>query len=250
MSQLNGHGFRVAMIGDGLNDFPALAMADEGTGLSLHGPQSTGAVVDMSILSGQLNRLIILFDITDRTVRHVRLIVGLIGLNRSPLLLTFPFCCTSPARAYFGMKSAIVSACILAFLSANLAGAAPPSGGQSVQGSPSAQGGLQPQAVKPLEPPVEGVGPPQKLEDYQQFTKKKKQYPGDILRDIHVSLRTEIPTQDQIIGMSYAGLPLGADTREMTATSLLPPKLTKPNLFPDVWLRRQYALELALNQEV
>lgn len=82
------------------------------------------------------------------------------------------------------MKSAIVSACILAFFSASLAGAAPPSGGQSVQGSPPAQGGsqpqggLQPQAAKLLEPPVQGGGPPLKLEDYRQITKKKKQYQG------------------------------------------------------------------------
>ncbi|UDD65936.1 hypothetical protein AFCA_013098 [Aspergillus flavus] len=88
------------------------------------------------------------------------------------------------------MKSAIVSAFILAFLSANLAVAAPQSGGQSVQGSPQVQGGLrpqagsqpqggqQPQAGKPVEPAVQAMGPPQKIEQYQQLTKKKMQHPG------------------------------------------------------------------------
>ncbi|RAQ62235.1 hypothetical protein COH20_003059 [Aspergillus flavus] len=88
------------------------------------------------------------------------------------------------------MKSAIVSAFILAFLSANLAGAAPQSGGQPVQGSPQVQGGLQPQAGsqpqggqqlqagKPVEPAVQAMGPPQKIEQYQQVTKKKMQHPG------------------------------------------------------------------------
>ncbi|KAE8313964.1 hypothetical protein BDV41DRAFT_576383 [Aspergillus transmontanensis] len=82
------------------------------------------------------------------------------------------------------MKSTIVSAFILAFLSANLAGAAPQSGGQPVQGSPQVQGGLQPQggiqpqAGKPVEPAVQAIGPPQKIEQYQQLTKKKMQHPG------------------------------------------------------------------------
>ncbi|KAE8369265.1 hypothetical protein BDV27DRAFT_153145 [Aspergillus caelatus] len=143
------------------------------------------------------------------------------------------------------MKSGIVFACILAFFSANLAGAAPPSGGQSVQGEQSVQGNLpaqggsqfqggsQPQEAKPLEPPVQGVGPPQKLEDYQQLTKKKKQYPG-------VSHSSHKPKDDH----------QSADTKEMTATSLLPPKPTKLSPFPGVWLRRQYVGERALNQEV
>lgn len=43
--------------------------------------------------------------------------------------------------------------------------------------------------------------------------------------------------------------PSSADTKMTTATSLLSPKLTKPNPFPDVWLRRQYAGGLALNQD-
>ncbi|KAF7626297.1 hypothetical protein OAory_01039420 [Aspergillus oryzae] len=141
------------------------------------------------------------------------------------------------------MKSAIVSAFILAFLSANLAGAAPQSGGQPVQGSPQVQGGLQPQAGsqpqggqqlqagKPVEPAVQAMGPPQKIEQYQQLTKKKMQHPGD-----------------KINGMSNAGLPLGADTKETTVISLYPLKPTKPNPLPDVWRRRQCAKELVLNQ--
>ena len=57
------------MVGDSLNNTPAQAMADEGIVMSLHGSQNTGPAADMRILSGQLNRLIILFDTAYRTVR-------------------------------------------------------------------------------------------------------------------------------------------------------------------------------------
>ncbi|KAK6811604.1 hypothetical protein RU639_012494 [Aspergillus parasiticus] len=153
------------------------------------------------------------------------------------------------------MKSTIVSAFILAFLSTNLAGAAPQSGGQPVQGSPQVQGGLQPQggiqpqagsqpqggqqpqAGKPVEPAVQAIGPPQKIEQYQQLTKKKMQHPG-------VSQTSHKKITDREADL-YKEI---ADTKEMTVISLYPPKPTKLNPLPDVWRRRQCAKELVLNQ--
>ncbi|KAE8341437.1 hypothetical protein BDV24DRAFT_151338 [Aspergillus arachidicola] len=141
------------------------------------------------------------------------------------------------------MKSAIVSAFILAFLSANLAGAAPQSGGQPVQGSPQVQGGLQPhggqqpQAGKPVEPAVQAMGPPQKIEQYQQLTKKKMQHPG-----------VSQPSHKKITNRETDLYKEIADTKETTVISLYPPKLTKLNPLPDVWRRRQCAKELVLNQ--
>jgi hypothetical protein len=97
VKQLREQGHVVAMIGDGINDAPALALAD--VGISIAG--STEAAVEMAdvvLMEGGLTQLAEAFDISDRAMTGVRrslaavlipngvaIALGAAGLIRPPL---------------------------------------------------------------------------------------------------------------------------------------------------------------------
>lgn len=72
VKQLNADGYRVMMVGDGINDGPALAEADVGVAMGLSGSDIAANSAGVALMTDELNRLPFLMELARRT----RVIIG------------------------------------------------------------------------------------------------------------------------------------------------------------------------------
>lgn len=72
VKQLNADGYRVMMVGDGINDGPALAEADVGVAMGLSGSDIAANSAGVALMTDELNRLPFLMELARRS----RMIIG------------------------------------------------------------------------------------------------------------------------------------------------------------------------------
>jgi heavy metal translocating P-type ATPase len=98
--QLQDEGERVLMIGDGINDAPAMSAATVGVALSAHGGGITAEAAGIVVLADELSRVPQAIRISRRTMRIVRrsLSIGL-GLSGAAMVLAATGLIAAPAGA-------------------------------------------------------------------------------------------------------------------------------------------------------